>query len=129
MATVDPYTFAGIIAGMALAVAIFIGIVYVYMALALMTIAKKTNTKNPWLAWIPIANLYLMTDIAQVPWWTMLIVVFAGIIPYGGIASIALMVWWFWKIAERRGFPGWYGILLLIPVVNIIIMGILAWKK
>jgi hypothetical protein len=33
---------------------------YVYMSLALQTIATKTGTANEWLAWIPIANLFLM---------------------------------------------------------------------
>ena len=30
---------------------------YVYHSLAIQTIAQKTNTENPWLAWIPIANI------------------------------------------------------------------------
>ena len=55
---------------------IFIGTFsYIYTALALMTIAQKTKTKNPWLAWIPIANLYLMTQIGKVPWWTILFLI------------------------------------------------------
>ena len=33
---------------------------YVYVALALQTIATKTATPNGWLAWIPIANAFLM---------------------------------------------------------------------
>lgn len=103
---------------------------YVYSALALMNIAKRTNTKNPWLAWIPIANMYLMTQIGGVPWWTLLIVVFAGFIPFvGGIVSVVLIIWWWWKIAEARQRPGWWGILMMIPVVNLILMGVLAWGK
>src|SRR5271169_2346815 len=43
---------------------------YVYMALAIQTIATKTNTENPWLAWIPIINLVLLLNIAKKPiWW------------------------------------------------------------
>jgi hypothetical protein len=35
--------------------------------------AKKTNTQNPWLTWIPIANIYLMCIIAGKPgWWLQL---------------------------------------------------------
>src|SRR6266851_559821 len=52
---------------------LFFAVIYVYMALALMTIATKTNTPNGWLAWIPIANLFLMLTIAQKPaWWFVL---------------------------------------------------------
>lgn len=102
-------------------------VVYIYMALALMTIAKKTNTPNGWLAWIPIANIYLMTQIAQVPAWTMLII-FVGFVPViGSLAVLAVMLWWWWKIAERRNQPGWLGILLIVPVVDLIIPGLLAW--
>lgn len=109
---------------------IFVIALYVYWALALMKIAKKTNTDKPWLAWIPIANLYLMTQIAGVPWWTMLLVIFLPIIPIlGYLAAISITVWWFWKIAEVRGKPGWWGILMIIPIVNLIILGILAWGK
>ena len=38
--------------------------VYVWMALTLHIIANKTNTPNGWLAWIPIANLYLVCKVA-----------------------------------------------------------------
>src|SRR5215467_850832 len=35
----------------------FVLAIYIYMAICLQTIAKKTNVQNPWLAWIPIANI------------------------------------------------------------------------
>ncbi len=114
-------------ANMILAMLLFAGI-YIFTALALMVIAKKTKTENAWLAWIPVANLYLMTKIAGVSWWTLLIVLFGNFIPIlGGIAALAVMIWWWWKIAEARNKPGWYGILMLIPIVNLIVMAILAW--
>lgn len=54
-----------LISGMiALAVLILI-VLYVYTAWALMDIAKKTKTPYPWLAWIPVANLFLMLMIAD----------------------------------------------------------------
>src|SRR5499427_9649896 len=49
---------------------------YVYMALALQTIAKKTGTPDGWLSWIPIANIILMLNIAKKPlWWILLFLV------------------------------------------------------
>ena len=102
---------------------------YIYHAIALMHIAQKTKTQNAWLAWIPIANLYLMTQIAKVPWWTFLAFILV-IIPFiGPLAFMAVVVWWWWMIAERRKMPGWYGILTIIPIVNLVIIGIIAWKK
>jgi len=94
---------------------------YVYMALALMTIAKKTNTENAWLAWIPILNIFLMLNIAKKPlWWFILC-----LIPLVNIV-IAIIVWM--GIAEARGKPSWWGILMIVPFVNFIVPGYLAWS-
>jgi len=114
----------------ALVFVLIIGLaIYVFVAIALMTIAIKTSTPLAWLAWIPLANIYLMTQIAGLSgWWTLAILL--PIIPFiGQIALIVIMVWWWWKIAEKRGFPGWLGILTIIPLVNLIIMGVLAWAE
>jgi hypothetical protein len=95
-------------------------VAYVYHALALQTIAQKTNTENPWLAWIPIANVILMLNIAKKPiWWIILF-----LIPLVNIVFIVL-VWM--GIAEARNKPNWWGILIIVPVVNVIVPGYLAW--
>lgn len=40
---------------------LLIGIVgYVLMALGLMTMAQKRGIDNPWMAWIPVANLWIV---------------------------------------------------------------------
>jgi len=103
--------------------------VYIYSALALMTIANKTKTKNSWLAFIPIANIYLMTQIAGLSGlWTL--VILAGFIPViGTMAVLAAMVYFWYLIAEKCKRPGWWGILFIIPIVNLVVMGILAWGK
>lgn len=94
---------------------------YIYFALALQTIAKKTNTENPWLAWIPIINIVLMLMIAKKPiWWIVLF-----LIPLVNIV-IAILVWM--AIAEARNKPNWWGILMIVPVVSLIVPGYLAWS-
>lgn len=94
---------------------------YVYMALALQTIAQKTNTDNGWLAWIPIANVILMLNIARKPiWWIVLF-----LIPLVSLV-MAIIVWM--GIAEARNKPSWWGVLMIIPVVGIIVPGYLAWS-
>jgi hypothetical protein len=93
---------------------------YIYMSLALQTIAKKTNTPNGWLAWIPIANLILMANIAKRPvWWFLLC-----LIPLVGLVFM-IIIWM--GIAEARKKPNWWGILLIVPVVNLVVPGYLAW--
>jgi hypothetical protein len=95
--------------------------VYIYMALALQTIATKTATANGWLAWVPIANLILMLNVAKKPlWWIVLF-----LIPVVNIV-IAIMVWM--AVAEARGKPNWWGILTIVPLVNVVVPGYLAWS-
>lgn len=103
--------------------------VYIYFAFALMTIAQKTKTKNAWLAWIPIANVYLMIQIAKLNWWWIFALLLSFIPIVGSLALTGLMAWWWWRIAEIKKRPGWWGILMIIPIVNLIIIGILAWGK
>ena len=94
---------------------------YVYMALALQTIAQKTNTENPWLAWIPIVNIVLLLNIAKKPiWWIILC-----FIPLVNLVVI-IIVWM--AVAEARNKPNWWGILIIIPVINLIVPAYLAWS-
>jgi len=120
----------GMFLAMGLAIIMLIVLVfYIYTSLALMTIARKTKTDNAWLAWIPIANYYLVTQIAEVSGlWTfaLLLTFIPGI---GGLALLGISIWLFWRISERRKFPGWISLLMLIPIVNLIIIGVLAWGK
>lgn len=110
-------------------VMLFLVALYVYAALALMAIAKRTKTENAWLAWIPIANIYLMTQVAEVSGWFTLLVL-AGFVPILGSLVIAIFtIWLWWKVAEIRHRPGWWGILMIVPIANLIVMGILAWSK
>jgi hypothetical protein len=93
---------------------------YVYHSLALQTIATKTNAENPWLAWIPIANIILMLNIAKKPlWWIILF-----LIPLANIV-VAVIVWM--EIAKARGKPDWWGIMVVVPIMNLIMPGYLAW--
>ena len=111
------------LAGSILMIALVCGLaVYIYMALALQTIAVKTNTANAWLAWVPIANAILMLQIAKKPlWW---IILFA--IPIVNIV-IVIMVWM--GVAEARQKPNWWGILAIVPLVNMVVPGYLAWSE
>lgn len=93
---------------------------FLWIALCLYVIAKKTNTENPWLAWIPVANLVLACLIAGKPWWWG----FLFAIPLVNLIFIEIVVW---KMCEMRNKPGWLALLMLVPVANMIIPGILAF--
>ena len=96
------------------------GVFYIYWALATQTIAKKTNTENGWMAWIPVANLILWANIAKKPvWW--------GILCLVPLVGIVFMILLWMAIAEARNKPNWWGILLIVPAVNLVVPGYLAW--
>lgn len=101
---------AGLFAGVFFLVFLVFGLLmYVYMSYSLMTIANKTGTPNGWLAWIPVANIYLMVTIARKPaWWIVLF-----FIPFANLIASVLV---FMGIAEACGKPGWVGLLMLVPV-------------
>ncbi len=109
---------------------VLMAILYVYCAIALMTIANKTKTQNAWMAWIPVINFYLITQIAGVSGlWTLALLVL--LVPVSGLSILlwVVSIWLFWRIAKRRKFPGWLSLFLIIPVVNLVVLGILAWGK
>ena len=96
-------------------------IIYAYVAIAIQTIANKTNTNDSWMAWIPILNIYLTCKIADRPgWWLILFVV-----PLVNLV-VAIIVWM--DIARKRGKPEWAGILTVLPVVNLVVWGYLAFS-
>jgi hypothetical protein len=94
--------------------------IYIFIALAVQTIAQKTGTPNPWLAWIPIVNIILLLNIAKKPlWWILLL-----LIPVVNI-FVSVIVWM--AVAEVRKKPSWWGILTIIPIANFVAIGYLAW--
>lgn len=125
--------------------------IYVWFALCLYIIAKKTGTPNPWLAWIPIADIYLMCKVAGKPgWWTVFFCLlfilavilllafmtmgekspiwFLPLFAFTIIISIVLFIIVWMAIAEARHKPSWLGILMIVPIANLIIPGILAFS-
>lgn len=95
---------------------------YVWLAITLQIIAKKTNKTTAWLAWIPLLNILLMCDIAGRPgWWLVLF-----LLPCVNIV-IGVIVWM--GIAQARKKAAWLGILTIVPIVGWVAMGYLAFSK
>jgi hypothetical protein len=122
----------GILAGGFLAGFILVGIaLYIYAAFAFMTIARKLDYDKPWLAWIPVANAFLIPILAKKHWaWG-----FIFLVP---IVGIVFYFMWMWNIFEQRKYPGWLSLIVLgsiIPLIgwlasiaNLVIIGFVAWK-
>ena len=103
--------------------------VYIYTSLAWMAIAQKLKYKRAWLAWIPIANFAMMLQLGKFHWaWVFLI-----LIPiFGWIALFVLIIIATWRIFEKRKYPGWFSLSLVLPQVGPILymvaIGFVAWK-
>jgi hypothetical protein len=127
--------FAGGVVGTVLAVGILIALIviaalYVYQALAWYRIAKKLKHKNPWLAWIPFAATAMRLQLGGFHWaWIFLI-----LIPVlGWIALFVMSIISNWRIFEKRKYPGWFSLSVIIPKVGgilyLIAIGFVAWGK
>lgn len=113
-------------------VAFFFLAIYIYYALAWMNIAKKMKYKNPWIAWIPIANMFLFPILAKKHW----AYGFLLLIP---IVNLVFIIIWFWKILELRNYRGELSLIylgILIPYLSsfawialLVVFGFLAWRK
>jgi zinc-ribbon domain len=97
---------------------------YVLVALFTFVAARRLEMDDTWLAWIPIANLYLMSKMAgkrSSEFWVALIVgLFCGI-----VLLVCLMSWWV-GIARRLGKSDWLGALAPFPYIGLPFMGIIA---
>lgn len=53
----------------------------------------------------------------------------------GGFGFLFMLIWAvilifpFWRISERVGYPGWISLLMLVPGINIIYVYFLALAK
>ncbi|MFW5846523.1 MAG: hypothetical protein ACOCUU_00035 [Nanoarchaeota archaeon] len=106
---------------------------YVYLSIAFMSIGKKAKDPMYGLAWIPgIGPAIISFRASGMHWWPWLLLI-GFFIPFiNVIAQLTFAVFsiiWIWKTFEKIGKPGWWAILTLIPVVNLIIIGIAAWSK
>ena len=108
-------------AGIILVCVVFMVLFYAYLALALQTIANKTNTENAWFAWIPILNAILILNVANKPLWWLILLLIPGV-----NIVVGIIVWM--AVAEARNKPSWWGIMVIVPVMNLIMPGYLAWS-
>ncbi len=113
--------------GLTIAIIVFLAL-YIYFAIAWMTIAQKLRYKYPWLAWIPFANLAMILQLGGLHWlWVFLI-----LIPFiGWIALTVLCIIATWRIFEKRNYPGWFSLSIIIPQVGgilyLVAIGFAAW--
>lgn len=123
--------FLGIM-GLALAFLFCLG-AYLYFALALRQIAKNNNYKRRWLAWIPVANMFLFPLVTGRKWqW--------GLLFFVPVVGTVLLMICIWELLEKKGMNGKWSLVMLGGILSksfsvvvlpayAIIIGLLAWKK
>ncbi|MEK6745245.1 MAG: DUF4124 domain-containing protein [Nitrospirota bacterium] len=95
---------------------------YIFFSLCLYLIAKKLNVAEAWAAWIPIIQAWPFLSSAGKPcWWVILLLV--------PLVNIFIGVYLWMCIAENLGRNKWLGLLMLLPIINFVFMGVLAFSK
>ena len=94
---------------------------YLYISVCLYFMAKKTGEDNAWFAFVPILDIILLLSVADMPlWWLVLC-----FIPLVNLVA-AVMIWM--AASRAMGKPSWMGLLILIPVLNLVFIGYLAFS-
>ena len=88
---------------------------YFHFCFCLRIIAHKTRARHASLAWIPIANLYLLCKVAHKPG----VCVIFLLIP--GLNIVVWLLLWM-AIAQRLGHPPWGGLMMGIPVLALLMV-------
>ncbi len=117
---------------------LFLGVlpIYIYFSLVYMKLAQKISVRPAWLAWIPIANIYLISKMAQRHWWPLLLI-FTFVIPFLNVITLMIFLtfnfFWHCRIFERVGRPAWWAVASLIPgfgsMVFLVMLSLAAWKE
>jgi tetratricopeptide (TPR) repeat protein len=124
---------------------------YLFPCAMIFLIARKTNTSLPWLAFVPIAQIFLLLNIARKPvWWFLLfltpillipLVLLSPFDPTGGIvvAILAVICWvgvpfivWLLictGMARERGKSAIWGILTWFPCTSPLGLAYLGLSK
>jgi len=94
---------------------------WVYLSLTLVGIANKLgHTDHAWWGWVPIMQAFLIVEMAGKPmhWFVFLLIPIVNFVVF-------TMLWM--EIAKRRGMSPFLGFLCIVPFVQFISMGMLAW--
>jgi hypothetical protein len=122
MRSIPPGVPTGLLAGVGIMLIILEIVLYIYFCLCLFLIAKKLDAPAPWIAWIPLIQVWTIVSSAGKPWWWVLLL----LVP---IVNVIVGIYLWVCITENLGRNKWLGLLMLVPIVNFVFLGILAFSK
>jgi hypothetical protein len=97
---------------------------YVFGSVCYQKIFQRLNMPNDWLAWVPIANCWLIFKAGdQSPWWTI-----ALIIPFVNFVAIVFLIIAMVNIVKKLGKSPWLLWLMIVPLVSFWLMYHLAFQ-
>lgn len=126
---------------------------YIFISLVYYSIGKKTGQSSPGISWIPIIGPPLiLTTATGIPFWPLLLIMlisfflpfftfvfflfsnFPTIIYFLFYTSTSLLMAGYnlilhWKTFEKMNQPAWWSILIFVPIVQIIVLWVVAWGK
>lgn len=95
---------------------------YLIETVPIYVIARKCGHEYAWLAFVPIGNLWLLCDMADMDLWCLVL----WLIPYVNIILLAVV---YWRIAENTNKAGWIGLLMIVPVLILLVGYYLAFGE
>ncbi len=147
----DDFGILGVLAGALIALGILViialvSLIYIYKSLAFMYIGKNAKDSLAPLAWIPyVGNTIIAYRASGMHWWPWIFIgiyllimwpmmffdslIFSTIAILSGLVYAVFFIIWLWKLFEKVNWPGWLALLYIIPVVDLVVIGIVAWKK
>ncbi|MFW6056939.1 MAG: hypothetical protein ACOC9B_06510 [Chloroflexota bacterium] len=115
---------------------------YVWLAACTVVIARRNHAALWWLGPVPLGNFALMCVLGKRPagyFWVLLVATIAlaiGVTMQLAVWTLFWLVLWaiawtvVWTgIARESGKPAVLGILMLVPVVNLALLGVLAFGE
>jgi hypothetical protein len=126
---------------------LFLGLIlmiHFYFAVCLFIFSQKIGVKTSWLAWIPIFNILPLLATAGRPWWWAVLLlgplaVFVPLVNTNLYAVLCLAVLFaidlvlfvvIWtNVCRNLWIQKWLGLLILVPIAQLILIGHLAFKK
>jgi hypothetical protein len=97
--------------------------IMIFYAVCLQHLAERTGTDGEWMAWVPLAHIYLAIRVGGCPgWWLLLYFV-----PLVSVI-INILVWV--GIARARDKSAWLGVVAsIVPIANVFVIWHLAFGK
>ncbi|RME69287.1 MAG: DUF4124 domain-containing protein, partial [Nitrospirae bacterium] len=119
---------------------------YFYGALTLHLIGKKRGVSYAWTVWIPLVNgvtglLVLLASAGRPLWWALFFVLpvvlslgsvympvlsIVSLVVSIGLIILVIILWM--DITRNLGLNKFLGLLIIVPIANLILMGYLAFK-